>query len=341
MTDVHKAETALRSITREMEILLAGIPQLVWRASGVAHWSWASSQWADYTGQSGAESAGPGWLDKVDLDDHDAVLSAWAHAETEGGLDVQCRIYDAAERCYRWFYSRAAPVRDEQGAIVEWLGTSTDIDETRMLQGRQEMLLGELQHRVRNMLGVVRSVFTRTAETANDIEEIVNHFTGRLDSLARTQVIVTRNTNGMVELGELIRDELQSMAAGDERLIRIDGPHLVLESKAAEAIGPAIHELTTNALKYGALKVPAARLDIHWLFNGNENDKRRLDLVWEEHGVPMISIKPTRTGFGRELIEKALPYQLRAETRLVFREGGVRCTIAIPLGDQKSGNGGQ
>ncbi|UAK26243.1 CheR family methyltransferase [Sphingomonas nostoxanthinifaciens] len=331
------AKTALQDISREMKILLAGIPQLVWRANSSGRWTWVSPQWTEYTGQHDAASLGLGWLEQIDPADRDEALGSWSRAEEEGGLDVQLRIYHAAEQRYRWFHTRATPARDEQGTIVEWLGTSTDIDDIRALQARQEVLVGELQHRVRNMLGVVRSVFTRTAQTATDVEEIVDHFTGRLDSLARTQVVVTRSINGLVDLEDLIRDELLSIGASDGSKIRIEGPDVSLSSKTAEAIGLAIHELTTNALKYGALRVPGARLHIAWNTNPGEGGARRLDLVWEEQGVPTISVNPTRAGFGRELIEEALPYRLGAETRLEFRGGGVRCFISIPLGSKALG----
>jgi two-component sensor histidine kinase len=191
--------------------------------------------------------------------------------------------------------------------------------------------VAELQHRVRNMLTVIRSVFSQTVDISGDLEEVADHFKGRLDALARTQVIVTRSAAGTVDLGDLIRDELLSVGASEGDKLQISGPDVMLSSKTAESIGLAIHELTTNAIKYGALKVPNATLSIAWTTNISEGGAIRLNLTWTEQGVPAVPTKPAREGFGRELIEEALPYRLGAETKLEFLGGGVRCTISVPI----------
>jgi len=339
VTELHEAMRARREAEQRQQVLIDGIPQLVWRATGAGEYSWASSQWSAFTGQTEADALGSGWLRTVHPDDRDLARAAWAEADEEDGFDVEYRIRRAADDSWRWFRTRAAPVRDDGGAIVEWLGTSTDVDEMRLLNKRQEVLVAELQHRVRNMLTVVRSVFTRTAEAGGDLEEVVNHFRGRLDALARTQVIVTRSVGGTVDLEDLIRDELLSVGVGEGPKLRIAGPDVALQSKTAESIGLAIHELTTNALKYGALKVDQATLAIEWTVR-TLGSGRRLDLTWLEQGVPAVPTRPSREGFGRELIEEALPYRLDAETRLEFLGGGVRCSICVPLAGDDATDGG-
>lgn len=325
------SEEALRESERRLRTLVAGVPQLVWRATDAGQWTWASAQWADYTGQPEPESHGVGWLDAVHPDDRAGINAAWSSAIERGVFKAEYRIRHAAEDRYRWFQTRATPVRDEAGLIAEWLGTSTDVDEMRGLQERQQILLAELQHRVRNILAVVRSVFARTMEADGAMEEIADHFRGRLDSLARTQVAVTQSATGFVDLENLIRDELLSVGASDGPDLTIDGPEVGLGPRAAESIGLAIHELTTNALKFGALKVKGAQLKIGWTADVNPEGTRRLSLTWHEQGVPAVSLKPARYGFGSELIEEALPYRLGAETKLEFRGGGVRCAIDVPL----------
>jgi two-component system, chemotaxis family, CheB/CheR fusion protein len=331
VTELHETARALQEAERRQQLLIEGVPQLVWRAAADGAWTWASPQWTAYTGQAEADSHGAGWLACVHPDDRAAAVAAQAAAVAHGGLDVEYRIRRAADGASRWFRARAAPVRDEAGAILEWLGTSTDIDDLRALQTRQELLVAELQHRVRNMLTVVRSVFAQTAESGEDLEEVARHFTGRLDALARTQVIVTRSAEGRVDLENLIRDELLSVGAQEGAKLHVSGPDVTLGGKTAESIGLAIHELTTNALKYGALRHDAASLEIVWHVTLDGGGARRLVLTWTEKGVPAVPTRPTREGFGRELIEEALPYQLGAETRLSFEGGGVRCTITVPL----------
>lgn len=229
--------------------------------------------------------------------------------------------------------STACPLLDSAGKVQRLGGIFEDATETRLAIENQKVLLAELQHRVRNMLAVVRSVFGRSADTADDLAALTEHFYGRLDALARTQVIVTRNADELTDLEELIREELLVVGMTDGPRLEIGGESVSLPAKLAELIGLAIHELTTNALKYGALSQPAGRLSIVWRINMDERGARNLDLCWTESGVPAVPLTPARTGFGRELIEQALPYQLRGQTRLEFRGGGVRCSIIAPLPD--------
>ncbi|HWV12803.1 MAG TPA: sensor histidine kinase, partial [Sphingobium sp.] len=205
--------------------------------------------------------------------------------------------------------------------------------ELRDSEDRLRVLVAELQHRVRNMLTVVRSMFASTADSSEDIDHLVDHFIGRLDALARTQVIVTSSADQRVDLENLIRDELLSVGVHDGPVVEIDGPDVSLNSKIGETLGLAFHELTTNAVKYGALKVPNGRLNISWHVEADEGGTSKLHLCWAERGVPAISINPSRQGFGRELIEEAVAYRLGAETSLEFRSGGVRWSISLPLRD--------
>lgn len=332
VTAQYRVEAALRESEARLQDLIEGMPQLVWRAVDDGQWTWASPQWTAQTGQAEADSLGFGWLDAVHLDDRERVREIWTGAIARGEFHADYRIYHNEERRYRWFQTRATPVRDAAGQIVEWLGTSTDVDDLREMQSRQQLLVAELQHRVRNVLTVVRAVFARTTEAGGDAAEIADHFKGRLDALARTQVLSTRNPSRTVDLEDLIRDELLSVGASDGPRISLSGPDVTLEHKQAEAIGLAIHELTTNALKYGALKSPTGKLSIRWKLNLRYGEPPVLDLTWLEQGIAAVPVSPARRGFGRELIEDALPYQLGARTTLEFRGNGARCSMSVPLG---------
>jgi PAS domain S-box-containing protein len=337
--ELGTANAALRASELRFRTLIEGMPQLVWRAAAGGQWTWASPQWCAHTGLSEEETLEEGWLRALHPDDRDAAREAWRTASPQHPLDMESRIYSADEQRYRHFRTRALPLLDDDGSVLEWLGTSTDVDDLLQLQAQQSVLVAELQHRVRNMLAVVRSVFNRTAEAGGDLEDIAQHFTGRLDALARTQVIVTRSASGMVDLESMIREELLSVGAGDGPNLTVEGPEIAISSKTAETLGLAIHELTTNSLKYGALKISDAHLSIRWESNIHYGDAPYLHLVWEEQGVPAVSVQPAREGFGRELIEEALPYRLGAETVLEFRGGGIRCSITLPLSDPDKGAG--
>jgi two-component system CheB/CheR fusion protein len=208
-----------------------------------------------------------------------------------------------------------------------------DITERRRGDERQHLLMAELQHRVRNILAVVRSITSRTLEASDDLEEFSSHFEGRLHALARAQGVLARNVGGAADVDEIVREELLSHTIDDGDQVEIDGPSVRLGQRAAETFSLAVHELATNALKYGALSRPAGRIAISWRVM-NTNAGPKLTFEWRERGVAVVDPKPTRTGFGRDLIERGLPYDLPGSaTALSFAPGGVQCRIEIPLND--------
>jgi PAS domain S-box-containing protein len=331
VSDRRAAQEALEASELRMRTLVTGIPQMVFRSLSSGERTWGSPQWIEFTGLSFEESVGFGWLDAIHPDERRATREAWQGVEERGEYYAEHRIREASSGRYRWHQTRATPLRDDAGRIREWLGTSTDVEELRQLQRHQQTLLAELQHRVRNTLGVVRSIVRRTAEMSGDVEEMASHLQGRLDALSRVQAIVTRNPEGGIDLAGLIEDEMLAHAARESETLKIDGPELYLRARAAESISLAVHELATNAVKYGALSAQDGRIAIRW--NRMKPDGvELLDLVWEENGVDLSPGEPERKGFGMELLQRTLPYDLRAETRVEFRPQGVRFTMRMPLG---------
>jgi two-component system CheB/CheR fusion protein len=193
---------------------------------------------------------------------------------------------------------------------------------------REKLLRNEVQHRVRNMLATVRSIFARTADSSTSLEDARDHFLGRLDALARFQVARSVNAGGSSDLENIIRDELRSFEFDDR--VEVAGPEVALPHDVAEVLGLAIHELTTNAIKFGALSSldERFRLAIRWTFAHGV-----LELVWRETGVPVLASAPIAAGFGREFIEQALPYQTGAATTFALEPGGLSCTIRLSLRD--------
>src|SRR5262245_56911673 len=186
----------------------------------------------------------------------------------------------------------------------------------------------ELQHRLRNNLALMRSVIRRSNETAESAEDFALHLDARLGALARTQGLLTAAGSSGVELEELVRTDMIATAVGEER-VRIEGPPVRLHDKAAESLGLALHELATNSLKFGALAADVGSLAVTWTVTGEPAPE--LSLSWVESGVTIASLAPRRRGFGQELIECTLPYDLDARTRLEFTPGGAYCTISMPL----------
>jgi two-component sensor histidine kinase len=192
------------------------------------------------------------------------------------------------------------------------------------------LLLAELQHRVRNTLAVVRSIARRTAENSTSVEGMVAHFQGRLDAFSRVQAALTRSVGARVNLASLIQDELVAHATREGDQVRIDGPDLTLDPKTAERLSLAIHELTTNAVKHGALMSDRGRVEIKWS-RKKANGSAELLLSWRETGLKLDSRVPEREGFGMELLLRTLPYDLQANTKVELEPDGLRFELRMPL----------
>lgn len=327
------AEQRLRESEALFRTLAQGIPQLIWRAGIDGACIWASPQWIAYTGQDGDGSLGWGWLDAVHPDDVARARTAWREAAASGQLSYEHRLCGAGTR-YRWFQTRAAAVRDGQGRIVEWLGTSTDIDDLRQLQERQQVMVAELQHRTRNLLGVVRAIAKQTMALTGPGELFKARFNDRLAALSRVQGLLSRSDQEPITLRTLVETELAALEAPATRTrIRIDGPAVRLRKGTVQTFALALHELATNAFKYGAFTTPEGRLSVTWRICESE-EGRRLLVDWVEEGLVRRSESPDpkpRGGYGRELIERALPYALKARTRYELGETALHCAINIPL----------
>lgn len=192
----------------------------------------------------------------------------------------------------------------------------------------QSSQLLEFQHRVRNVLALVRSIIRRSGHAAESPDEFASHLEARISAVARTQgaLIIDKHTGP--ELEDLVRTELAANAARDEQLL-IAGPSHRLATRAAETMALAFHELTTNALKFGALTVPDGRIAVSWSI-----DSSTLHWSWIESNVHIAQTAPQRRGFGRELIERVLPYELGAATRFTIAADGVRCEIDLPINER-------
>jgi PAS domain S-box-containing protein len=227
------------------------------------------------------------------------------------------------------FLASPTPLHDASGAVIGAVNMLVDVSGRKQAEEHQKVLLAELQHRVRNTLAVIRSIARRTAQTSATVEDYAMHFDGRLDAFARVQAAVTRDPTAGIDLASLVADELLACAAQEGKQVSLSGPDVCLQPKAAETFGLAVHELATNAVKYGALSRPEGHVGVTWHL-ADEEGEPRLRFRWTETGASVLSRAPRRGGFGSELLTRTLPYQLGATTTLTFEPGGLRCTIDLP-----------
>jgi two-component sensor histidine kinase len=207
----------------------------------------------------------------------------------------------------------------------------SDITQRRTAEETQRVLVAELQHRTRNLLGMIRALAHKTAEGSADLADFRIRFDDRLEAFARIQGLLSRlGEQDRVTFDELLHSELAAVDGLSDR-VRLDGPSSVrLRSSTVQVLALALHELVTNAVKHGALGQPQARLEVTWKCEpANSGGRPWLHIDWRETGVRMPPPRPPSQG--RELIERALPYQLDARTTFALTEDGVHCTISVPV----------
>lgn len=194
-------------------------------------------------------------------------------------------------------------------------------------------LPAEQRHQVRNTLAMLRAIIRRSAETCDTVETYAAHLDGRLDAIARVLGALMRSVPDGVALHALVADELLAHLAREGDQATISGPNLRLRPGAAEIMALAIHELTVNALEHGALMVPQGRIAVRWSVVPAEPGGL-FTFVWTESGLENLPAQPARRGFGTEVLERSLRYELKAETDLAYERSGLRCTITLPLPPQ-------
>jgi two-component sensor histidine kinase len=193
---------------------------------------------------------------------------------------------------------------------------------------RAEMLLGELRHRVRNMLMNIRALAQRTGRSSPDLESFMPAFEARLLALGRAQDLLARGAAGAIAIEDALRQELLAHGAEEGERVRLDGPALDLPPNVAQALAMAFHELATNASKYGALRQDGGRIEVSWTTRDGSDGTEAL-IRWRESGVALTP--PERRGFGSETIERSLPHMLGGEAEMRFHPDGLECTIFFPL----------
>lgn len=314
------------------------LPLLVWRARRDGAWVWASPQWEAFTGQTQDECLGDGWLDAVHPDDREAAQTAWRSAADRQSFEVEFRVHNAREQRYYWHKTRAGPVLDDTGTILEWLGTSTDIDDLKRLREQERSLLAELQHRVRNMLGVVRALARRTADHCETMDEFLLKFEGRINAFARTQSLSTHSPTGLVNLREIVFDELMLHHLQDESQVQVEGPDILLGIKGSNLLGLAVHELASHLVAHGRTEDAPFSLKVGWSVEpdpqapaGEASGEPMLRITWTAEASGLDDSGAALDSLAEDLLHSALRYELDAETRLEPRPSGLSFEVRVPL----------
>lgn len=324
-----RAEGALRESETRWRSIAQTLPNLVWTCLPDGGCDWLSSQWGQYTGIPEQELLGLHWLDRViHPEDRERTLACWqAACEDRGDYDLEYRIR-RSDGEYRWFKTRGVPVRDETGKIVYWFGTCTDIEDIRSAERREQVLMREVNHRAKNMLALVQAIARQTASKSP--KEFIAKFEARLQALAASQDLLIKSGWKEIPLESLIRTQLAYFEDIFDRRITLAGPNLRLTAAAAQAIGMVLHELSTNASKYGALSAPVGRVEIGWEIEKLNGKAPRFRMCWLERDGPTVAA-PTGRGFGSTMLETFAKMSLQGDARIEFPSAGLIWTLTCPL----------
>ena len=274
------------------------------------------------------------WRERIHPDDRartDAMIEAALVDRTPYAQEFRVVHPDGSRH---WHAARGRFFYDDAGQPVRMTGAMIDVTTRREWQERQQVLIAELQHRTRNLLGVIQSLVEQGVRAASDLPDLRRRLGDRLQALARAQGLLSQlNDCERVTFDALLDAELAALGSTAAHVTR-SGPRGVrLRSSTVQTLAMALHELATNAVKYGALGQCGAQLSIDWRLERDDDSEPWLHIDWRESGVamPAAGTTPAGSGQGRELIEHALPYQLGARTSYAIGGDGVRCHIAIPV----------
>ena len=227
------------------------------------------------------------------------------------------------------YLMKILPYRNPESVADGVIITFVDVTSIVQAETHQRLLVDELNHRVKNMLSVVISMATHTARHSGNLEEFSENFTGRVHALSAAYALLSDRGWQKISLEDIVTAELKPFQSNDRQNIMIHGSGVLLEPQAALALGMGIHELTTNAVKYGALSAAEGHVEIRWRVEQNQGQER-IVLEWVERGGPPVS-PPTHRGFGMTLIERGLRQDMGADVHIEFAPSGVIATLEAPL----------
>ncbi|MDB5665674.1 PAS domain-containing protein [Cypionkella sp.] len=307
------------------------MPQMVWSTRPDGFHDYYNAVWYDFTGVPPGSTDGEGWNGMFHPDDQARAWQRWEHSLATGApYEIEYRLrHNSGE--YRWVLGRARAVRDDSGQIVRWLGTCTDINDTKKAAAYVELLSQELSHRIKNIFAIIQSLIglsgrraPESAAFARDLQARIASL-GRAHDLARPHSDQSRPHTGEVTLHSLAREILKPYLAMDDGRITISGEDVSVDDAAATPFALILHELATNAKKYGALSADAGKVDLF-----SRCDDTQCRLVWTETGGPDVTGKPVVAGFGTKLMLASAQSHLNGQIEWQWTSDGVVVNVSCP-----------
>nr|WP_314074105.1 PAS domain-containing protein [uncultured Roseococcus sp.] len=325
ITEQTEAVEALEQSNRRFNIVSESIPEIVWSTDAQGQHDYFNCRWTEFTGIATEDILPETWKELVHPDDKPRVDETWKTCLATGetySIDYRFRYRDGS---YRWLKVLAKPLRNPEGAITRWYGTSTDIDDAKHLEAEREIVARELDHRIGNLFALVNALVRLTAYEASDVAAVTEALQGRLKALHDAHRLIRRNQDrASTTTTELLRRLLAPYDTGGDR-ITITGDDLPVDSTALTPIALIFHELATNAVKYGALSDGEGRLRIEL---SHVDDRCRIR--WLE----VVASQPSShqgAGLGSQLFDAIVEGQLQGKATRSASHEGLTIEIDLPV----------
>lgn len=327
ITAAKQAEIELRASEERFRLMAENAPVMIWISDQDGKCVHLNQMLRAFWGVAEEHVEEFNWGATLHPEDASSVGKQVAQSlKDHSDFAMKARYLDAQGR-YRVLETRAHPRFSRAGEFIGMIGANVDITEREEAEKARELLVDELNHRVKNTLSIVQGIAHQTFRNNADPVEARRAFEGRLGALGHAHNLLTHANweNASLEgLAELTLDTKGSNAG----IISLNGPRILLSPKQAVSIAMALHELCTNARKYGALSKEEGQVRLDW--SQTDDAQQQLCIHWHESGGPAVS-PPTRRGFGSTLLERTLAHDLEGEVMINFKPEGLVCCISIPL----------
>ena len=327
VTEQRQTEEHLRESEAQFRAMADSAPAPVWMTSAAGGVEFANEAFAEFAGVEREALLGDVWVGLIHPEDIPGVLAKRAVARASLlAYSFEAR-FQRSDGTYRWMLANAKPRFGAGGQFQGYLGIAMDLTETKAAEARQRLLINELNHRVKNTLASIQSIARQTLRVGETPPHVRERLIDRLLAMSTAHDVLTRENWEGAAIDEVIRQGVRPFA--DERepgRISVRGPNLRVGPSAALSLALAIHELGTNAVKYGALSAPTGQVAIDW-------DRIEGDCAvvrWKETGGPAVR-PPSRKGFGSRLLDGGLAADLGGQPQLVFAPDGVEALLPVRI----------
>jgi PAS domain S-box-containing protein len=331
ITDRIDMETKLRDSEARFHAIVNSIDQMVWSTRPDGYHDFYNDRWYEYTGVPAGSTDGEAWNGMFHPDDQERAWAVWRQSlETGQPYHIEYRLRHRSGE-YRWVIGRAQCVRDEQGRILRWYGTCTDIHDLKQAEADRELIARELSHRIKNIFAVVSSLLTLSTRGRPDLRPVMQDVERRIGALSAAHEYVRPHSpdSGPPDAHRTLQGLLRLLLepySDAARRVEVEGCDVPIGARAAASVALLFHELATNAVKYGALSNADGTVRVSCERSGN-----RLRIRWRERGGPEVPGAPERPGFGTQLADRVVAGQLGAQLTRTWSRDGLEAEIDLDV----------